>query len=40
MFVTTFGETVSNAVWWVITSAITLYLFYGVYNTIEVILTR
>lgn len=35
--VITYGEKVVNSVWWVITSAITLYLFYGVYNTFEVI---
>jgi len=37
MIVITYGERITNAVWWVITSAITLYLFYGVYNTFEVI---
>lgn len=35
--VITYGEKVSNAIWWVITFAITTYLFYGVYNTFEVI---
>lgn len=37
MIVITYGEKVVNAVWWVITFAITSYLFYGVYNTFEVI---
>jgi hypothetical protein len=37
MIIITYGEKVVNAVWWVITSVITLYLLYGVYNTFEVI---
>jgi hypothetical protein len=36
MFVLSSGERISNAVWWVFTATVTLYLFYGVYNTIEV----
>ncbi len=37
MIVITYGEKVSNGFWWVVTSTITLYLFYGVYNTISVV---
>ncbi len=37
MIVITYGEKISNAVWWVITSTITTYLFYGVYNTFLVV---
>ena len=37
MIVITYGEKVTNAFWWVVTSAITLYLFYGIYNTILVV---
>jgi hypothetical protein len=39
MIVITSGERVSNAVLWVFTATLTLYLFYGIYNTIEVIAT-
>ena len=38
MIVITQGERIVNGTWWVITTAITSYLFYGVYNTVEVIL--
>lgn len=37
MIAITFRERVSNAIWWVITSSITLYLFLGVINTIIVV---
>ena len=40
MFVLTSGEKLSNAVWWMITSTITSYLFYGIYNTVVVIISR
>ena len=37
MIAVTYGERISNTVWWFITSAITIYLFYGVYNTFLVV---
>lgn len=37
MIAITYGEKLWNAIWWVITSAITTYLFYGVYNTFLVV---
>ncbi len=33
----TFGEKLTNAFCWLVSSAITLYLFYGFYNTITVV---
>jgi len=33
----TFGERLSNAFWWLVTSSITLYLFLGIVNTIIVV---
>jgi hypothetical protein len=33
----TFGDRVSNAFWWVVTSSITMYLFLGIVNTIIVV---
>jgi hypothetical protein len=37
MIVITYREKLTNAIGWVFTASITLYLFYGVYNTFEVI---
>ena len=37
MFIMTYGEKITNAFWWVVCSVITLYLFYGFYNTILVV---
>jgi len=36
--VITFEEKISLAFWWVVTFAITTYLFLGIINTLEVIL--
>lgn len=37
MIMITFGERLSNAFWWVVTSSITMYLFLGIVNTIIVV---
>ena len=37
MIIVTNRERLSNSLGWVFTSVVTLYLFYGVYNTFQVV---